>query len=340
MAVPDRGSVAGRAGAVRELEHDLQELQPVVRARACGRGCWRRRSRSLISAGERPPTHPARASDGGQGLSVESKPGVTNPSVPIVANSQGAVFGLAAAAQGWAQNLVLASPADEVANPSVRALLPETARALPDLAQSKPNAARDLLYSFTPHAMRAMVLDGSDEQDRAVYTAPAFDALYQTALAEGFARAGSGYVADTIMAITRWPIDLAAITTPVAVLFGAGDQVHSPDRGTLVTTRLPNAQRAVISNAAGALLWTHSDLVFNTALQQPEALQQHAPAASPVCLAIASAIPLASRRTDRALRRPAVRKRVSERPLDRSSKYTRGPHHQPKSNIDSVSILS
>jgi len=198
--------------------------------------------------------------------------GVTNPNLPIVANSQGAVFGLAAAAQGWAQNLVLASPADEVANPSVRALLPETARALPDLAQSKPDAARDLLRSFTPHAMHAMVLNGSDAQDRAVYAAPTFDTLYQTALAEGFAREGSGYIADTIMAITRWPLDLDAITTPVAVLFGADDQVHSPDHGALLTTRLPNARRTVISNAGGALLWTHSDLVFNTALQQPEEL--------------------------------------------------------------------
>lgn len=198
--------------------------------------------------------------------------GVTNPNVPVVANSQGAVFGLAVAAQGWAQTLVLASPADEVADPPVRALLPETARALPDLAQSTPDAARDLLRSFTPHAMRDMVLDGSDAQDRAVYTAPAFDALYQTALAEGFAGDGSGYVADTMMASTRWPINFATITTPVTVLFGAHDQVHSPDHGAILTTRLPNAQRTVVSNAGGALLWTHSDLVFNAALQHPEML--------------------------------------------------------------------
>lgn len=197
--------------------------------------------------------------------------GVADPSLPVVANSQGALFGLAAAAQGWVQKLVLASPADEVANPSVRALLPESARALPDLAQNNPEEARDLLRSLTPHAMRDMVLEGSDAQDRAVYTAPAFDARYQSSLTEGFARDGSGYVADTIMAMTRWPIDLATITSPVAILFGTGDQVHSPDHGALLAARLSNAQRTVISNAAGALLWTHSDRVFDTALQQPEA---------------------------------------------------------------------
>lgn len=196
----------------------------------------------------------------------------TDPHIPIVANSQGALFGLAAAAQGWARTLVLASPADEVANPSVRELLPETARALPDLAQSDPDAARDLLSSFTPQAMRTMVLDGSDEQDRAVYTTPAFDTLYQTALAEGFAGDGGGYVADTMMATTRWPIDLAAITVPVTVLFGSRDRVHSPDHGALLTNRLPHARRSVIDEAGGALLWTHCDLVLDTALQQPDTL--------------------------------------------------------------------
>lgn len=38
MAVPDGGAVAGRAGAVRELEHDLQELQSMVRAGRVGAG--------------------------------------------------------------------------------------------------------------------------------------------------------------------------------------------------------------------------------------------------------------------------------------------------------------
>lgn len=202
--------------------------------------------------------------------------GVATPYVPIVANSQGALFGLAAATQGWAQTLVLASPADEVAHPSVRALLPEAARALPDLAQNAPDAARELLGSFTPHAMRAMVLGGSDAQDRAVYTAPPFDTLYRTALAEGFAGNGSGYVADTMMATTRWPIDLAAVTTPVTVLFGARDQAHSPDHGALLTTRLPRARRTVVSEAGGALLWTHAGLVFDAALQQTRTLQHDA----------------------------------------------------------------
>ncbi|WP_185975698.1 alpha/beta fold hydrolase [Tessaracoccus rhinocerotis] len=220
------------------------------------------------SSGADPTRTPASTADDYRAF-VAVALGVTNPTVPIVANSQGALFGLAAAAQGWAQTLVLASPADEVANPSVRELLPEAARALPDLVQGTPDAARDLLGSFTPHAMRTMVLDGADAKDRAVYTTSAFDALYQTALAEGFAGDGGGYVADTMMATTPWPVDLAAITTPVTVLFGARDRVHSPDHGALLTTRIPHARRVVVSEAGGALLWTHSGLVFDMALQLP-----------------------------------------------------------------------
>ncbi|GAA1230520.1 hypothetical protein GCM10009588_04110 [Microbacterium phyllosphaerae] len=197
--------------------------------------------------------------------------GVATPTVPIIANSQGALFGLAAAAQGWAQTLVLASPADEVAHPSVRALLPEAARALPDLVQSAPDVARDLLGSFTPDAMRTMVLDGSDVEDRAVYTARDFDALYRAALAEGFAGHG-GYVADTMMATAPWPVDLDEITVPVTVLFGARDRVHSPDHGLLLAARIPHARRTVLSEAGGALLWTHPDLVIDAALQQPDTL--------------------------------------------------------------------
>lgn len=192
--------------------------------------------------------------------------GAPSPTIPVVANSQGAIFGLAAAAQGWARTLTLVSPADETAHPAVRALLPEMARALPDLVENAPDSARELLRSFTPQAMRDMVVDGADTLDRAVYTAAPFDVLYRVALEEGFAGDSNGYVADTMMATTRWPLDLATITTPVAVLFGARDQVHSPDHGAILASRLPNATRTVIEDAGGALLWTHAGMVFDTAL--------------------------------------------------------------------------
>lgn len=197
---------------------------------------------------------------------VDGVLGSAESTVPVVANSQGAVFGLAAAVAGWATTLVLASPADEVAHPDVRELLPEAARGLPDLVQSAPDAARDILGSFTADAMRAMVLDGSDAQDRVVYSAPAFDARYRQALAEGFASDGAGYIADTMMAMAPWPFDLAEISAPVSVLFGARDQVHSPDHGVILTSRIPQAHRTVLNEAGGALLWTHANLVLDAAI--------------------------------------------------------------------------
>ena len=190
-----------------------------------------------------------------------------SPVIPVVANSQGALFGLSAAASGWVQTLVLASPADEVADPVVREMLPEGARALPDLVQNAPDDAQDMLRSFTPHGMLTMVLNGSDAQDRAFYTGPHFDVLYRRSLQEGFASDGCGYVTDTMMASARWPVDLATITSPVSVLYGARDRVHSPDHGALLTERIPHARRTVVADAGGALLWTHAGLVLDSALQ-------------------------------------------------------------------------
>lgn len=186
--------------------------------------------------------------------------------VPVVANSQGGLFGLAAADQGWTSTLVLVSPADEVAHPSVHALLSEPARALPDLVAEDPVQARALIGSFTAEGLRSMILDGSDPADRAVYSEPAFARRFAAALAQGFASGGEGYVVDTMAAMAPWPLDLARIDAAVVVLFGGRDDVHSPDHGAILASRLPRARRCVLPDAGGALLWTHADLVLDAAL--------------------------------------------------------------------------
>lgn len=196
-----------------------------------------------------------------------------NLTVPVVANSQGALFGLAAAQQGWVRSLVLVSPADELAYPAVRALLPESARFLPDLVAEDPFEARALLSSFTADRLQSMILEGSDPADRAVYSEPSFAHRFQAALKQGFASGGEAYVVDTMAAMARWPVDLSSITSPVVVLYGDRDGVHSPDRGELLTSRIPTARRRVIPGAGGALLWTHSALVLDAVLSRPDALQ-------------------------------------------------------------------
>jgi pimeloyl-ACP methyl ester carboxylesterase len=185
---------------------------------------------------------------------------------PVVANSQGALLGLAMAAAGLAGSLVLVSPADEVAHPSIEAQLPGHARALSRLARSDPAAARELLRAMTPGSMERMVLDSAPAADRRVYDEPGFLARYRAALAEGFGDDGAGYVQDTLLAMRRWEVDLGAITAPVTILFGALDTSHSPDRGRTLAGRVPGAVRRVLPGTGGALLWTHAATVLRAAL--------------------------------------------------------------------------
>lgn len=192
--------------------------------------------------------------------------GGDHAAVPVVANSQGALFGLALAAHGWPSTLVLVSPADEVAHPDVRALLPQAARTLPDLVAGDPGRARAVLHSFTAEGMRTMILDSSIPADRAVYTEPAFARRWATALDQGFAHNGAGYVVDTMAAMAPWPLDLARIACPTVVLYGAEDAGHSPDLCVLLASRILGSRRIVVPGAGGALLWTHADRVLDLAL--------------------------------------------------------------------------
>ncbi|SFO23278.1 Pimeloyl-ACP methyl ester carboxylesterase [Pseudonocardia ammonioxydans] len=188
--------------------------------------------------------------------------------VPVVANSQGAVFGLAAALDGWVSSLTLVSPADEVAHPGIRPLLPREAGALADLALHAPEQARAVLGSFTPEAMEQMVLAGAGERDRDLYTSAEFLATYRDALREGFANNGAAYVQDTLLAMRPWGLDLSAVRCGVTVLFGAEDAGHSPDHGAILAARIPGARREVIAEAGGGLLWTHAGLVLDRVLER------------------------------------------------------------------------
>ncbi|MEU3712428.1 alpha/beta fold hydrolase [Streptomyces catenulae] len=181
----------------------------------------------------------------------------------VVGNSQGAPFALACAAAGVAGSLALVSAADEVAtadrlDPGVRDLVALTAR--------DPAAAEEFFTGFTAAAMRELVLTGSPACDRAVYGSPAFAAAYRRALDEGFAQGASGYARDTVLAMSRWPLDLAALTLPCDIWYGTEDTTHSPDRGARLTTRIPGAHRHLVPDTGGALLWTHTEEILTTLL--------------------------------------------------------------------------
>ena len=187
--------------------------------------------------------------------------------VSVIANSQGAVFGLALAITHRVKNLVLVSPADELAYPPIRAMLPPEATMLPDLVKSRPDAAEEILSGFTAQAMEEMVLAGSSPLDAAFYSSEPFRSLYRASLAEGFAHGGTGYVQDTLIAMGAWELELSEIGCPVQVIFGAHDHSHSPDQGKTLAERIPGAIRTVYPDGGGAVLWTHSREILSSAFR-------------------------------------------------------------------------
>ena len=203
-------------------------------------------------------------------LFLSSVLGEDTTRIPVVANSQGSVFGLAAAVAGWASPLVLVSPADEVAHPPVKEMLAPHAAALADLVTADPVAATELLSEFNQDGMEQMVVGSASDVDRRFYTSPAFLDMYRRSLQEGFANAGVGYVRDTFLAMSRWDLPLTDIQCQVRVLVGADDTAHSPDRGENLTSRIPTAKRELIAGTGGALLWTHGELVLRHALTETD----------------------------------------------------------------------
>lgn len=86
-----------------------------------------------------------------------------------------------------------------------------------------------------------------------------FEAAYRRALGEGFAQGPAGYARDTVLAMGRWPFDLAMINVPVDIWYGEQDSSHSPDNGATLTARIPDVRRHVVPGIGGAVLWTHAE---------------------------------------------------------------------------------
>jgi pimeloyl-ACP methyl ester carboxylesterase len=176
-----------------------------------------------------------------------------------IAFSQGAPFGLACAAAGVVAALAVVSGTDELAAPEVRELLVPDVRRLVDLCAADPAAARAVFRGLAAtDAMWAMVLSGSSDLDRAVYTAPSFAAAYRQAMDEAFSQGPDGYTRDTLLSMTRWPFDPASIWVPVDLWYGALDTspVHSPDSGARLHRLIPGARHHVLDGEGSSLLWT------------------------------------------------------------------------------------
>jgi pimeloyl-ACP methyl ester carboxylesterase len=195
--------------------------------------------------------------------------GLSDPAV--VGFSQGAPFALACAAAGIVTSVAVVSGTDELACPGLRSLLTPEVRGLVEQVAADPAGAEALFRGFgSADAMWRLILSMSSDIDCAVYTAPVFEQAFRRALAEAFAQGSAGYARDTVLAMSPWPFDVAAITVPVELWYGAQDSStgHSPDFGASLARRIPTARRYLLPDAGGALLWTHATDVLRALLDR------------------------------------------------------------------------
>jgi pimeloyl-ACP methyl ester carboxylesterase len=183
--------------------------------------------------------------------------------VPVVANSQGAPFGLALAATGRASRLVLASPIDDLSYPPVAAQLPAAHREFVTAMAADPDGAMQDLSAYTATAMFDMIMADYPRSDAVIYDQPGFRALLRAALDDGFTQGPAGYARDTVLATSPWPTHLMSPGIDVHVLFGSDDTVHSPDLGAILTEWIHRATRTVVTGVGGALLWARPEVVLS-----------------------------------------------------------------------------
>lgn len=180
-----------------------------------------------------------------------------------LAFSQGAPFALACAASGIVRAAAIVSGTDELAHPDLEPRLPAEIRELVRSVATDPSAAEAWFATLTAARLHAMSVEVAPSVDRAIYERPEFAVAYREALAEGFAQGAAGYARDAVLAFGRWPFDPAAISIPVALFYGAGDDspVHSPDRLASLARRIPHATHRVLEGG-GAVLWTQTETIL------------------------------------------------------------------------------
>lgn len=89
---------------------------------------------------------------------------------------------------------------------------------------------------------------------------------------EGFSQGPAGYARDTALTMGRWPFDPSQISVPVEVWYGQQDTspTHSPDLGSGLARLIPTAHRHIVQDAAGAVLWTHTQAILCSLLRHTD----------------------------------------------------------------------
>lgn len=187
---------------------------------------------------------------------------LTTEPVAVVANSQGAPFGLALARHEQVRGLFLVSPIDDLGHPPTTALLGTPHRAFVEDVAADPAAAQLQLGDFTADDLYRMVLSGYPDSDAPVYDQADFRAMFLTALRDGFASGAVGYARDTVLATCAWPAELFDQRAPVTILYGRDDDAHSPDHAVTLAARI-GAHLQLLEGVGGSLLWKHPDRILD-----------------------------------------------------------------------------
>lgn len=93
-----------------------------------------------------------------------------------------------------------------------------------------------------------------------LYQRDDFAAAYRRSLAEGFRQGAAGYARDLRICLGPWPTPPERIGVPVDLWYGLADisPVHSPDHGTTLARRFPDARHHLSADEGGSILWTRA----------------------------------------------------------------------------------
>ncbi|WP_223756299.1 alpha/beta fold hydrolase [Myxococcus sp. RHSTA-1-4] len=191
------------------------------------------------------------------------------PGFGVVGFSMGAPFALACAAAGLPRAVAVVSGQDDLNHPDLAGLLhPDVAGMLRAVAGDPVGFEASFAGMANADLLWKLITETSSSADLAVYTSPRFEAAFRQALREGFSQGAQGYAHDLILAMGRWPFDVASIRGPVDLWYGGLDTsiVHSPDHGGVLSRRIPTARRHLLRDAGGSLLWTHAGDILESLL--------------------------------------------------------------------------
>ncbi|MFE0592584.1 alpha/beta fold hydrolase [Micromonospora echinospora] len=192
--------------------------------------------------------------------------GLTGP--VAVGFSQGAPFAVALAGAGLVRALAVVAGQDDLA--AQRDLLaPEVAALVDDVRRDPDAVERRFAGLATADGMWELVIGMSAPHDRALYQRDDFAAAYRRCLAEGFRQGAAGYARDLRICLGPWPYPPERVAVPVDLWYGRRDAsgVHSPDFGTALARRFPDARHHLLDDEGGSILWTRAGDIL-TALRE------------------------------------------------------------------------